>query len=167
MGRMSRDKGASFERHVAKLVRATFLVSPKECYRTPLSGGHPYGDCGDLVIGNNLLPAFPFTVEAKHHRDFRLDWFFTGHKKLDAWMQQVIQANWTQVSKRTRSKKAATLLPLLVMRGHATPIYVATPDLTQILLPGEYTIALRRADSKWEVALFTELLQRLKERAGK
>ena len=71
IGRRSKNKGSTFENAISKTVCQYFEVEREECYRTPLSGGHPFGDTGDLVIGTKLFKQFPFVVECKAYQDWK------------------------------------------------------------------------------------------------
>ena len=112
-GRHSREKGANFERLVAKMVTDALGGARKDCYRTPMSGGHHSAAKGDLVVSPAFAQKFPFSVECKHHKDWRPGRFFVLTKSEEAWLAQAEEARTEQCA------------PLLVMRGHATPIFVA------------------------------------------
>lgn len=178
MGRKSRDKGAAFENKVADLVRKAFNVPKKECYRTPLSGGHPFGDAGDLVIGDYLLPMFPFTVECKHTKAFRSEWFWSSTTQFWGWQVQVLNANKAQ-----RDNRGADVHPLLIVRGNATQIYAILPvaaakavldkkasSFSKVLVFTEYLpaqVVSTETFRRWQMVLFNELLERLTEVAWK
>lgn len=125
MGRMSRNKGAAFERKVAGDVVRTlkrFGATRKSIYRTPLSGGHPFGDSGDLVVAPELRRFFPFVVECKHWREWKPEVMFSRGRlraQEHEWVMQVVEA----------AGKTADRNPLLVMRGQNTPIYAAIPEV--------------------------------------
>lgn len=110
-------KGKEFERFVARAVLADAPgFGKKDCYRTPLSGGHPFGETGDLVISPGLRKFFPFVVECKHRKDWGPGVMFQPRKEERSWILQVLRA--------TRKNDFA---PLLVMRGNATEVYAAAP----------------------------------------
>lgn len=131
MGKHSRNKGNAFERQVAALmIEALAPLNPtkKEIYRTPMSGGHPYAQRGDLIIDQRLQPYCPFVVEAKHHKDW---WpgVMMGpplRKQEEEWIAQAKEA--TAIA----AKQLPGLLPLLVMSGNFTGVYVAGPHLELI-----------------------------------
>lgn len=104
-----RLKGNAFERKVAADICAAFGMPAKQCYRTPLSGGHPYGDTGDLVVGPRLAKRFPYLVECKHRRNWNVEDLFTGSANLCLWLSSVAG----------RAKQAGRW-PLLVVRGNRT-----------------------------------------------
>lgn len=109
MGKHSRNKGNAFERKVAADICKAAGVLREECYRRPLSGGHPIAGPSDLVLSNALLKRFPFSVEAKHHKGWTLDETFKMSARVRSWLKQTEDA---AVKSRLR--------PLLVMRGNFT-----------------------------------------------
>lgn len=119
-GRASRNKGNAFERLVAKRILSAVgdPYTSKDCYRTPLSGGHPMGDSGDLVISERLAKVFPFTVECKHYRDLRLEEFLRPKKAVSLRTRV-----WLQQAERCGVKQKR--IPLLVFRTNHRYIYVA------------------------------------------
>jgi hypothetical protein len=123
MGLKSRRKGAAFEQRIARdLVAAAreWGFTSKDCYRTPLSGGHPFGDRGDLCIAPSLRAAFPFTVECKNYRDW------TPAVMLRSAGLRAQEREWfTQVEEAASGCGEA--LPLLVVQGARTGIYAALP----------------------------------------
>src|ERR1700733_13147777 len=95
-----RRKGSAFERKVAGLIVEAFSgygITAKDCYRTPLSGGHIHAnktDPGDLVLSARLRAFFCYSTECKSYK--KLDW----HKLLSSpvsgewvnWWQQACRA---------------------------------------------------------------------------
>ena len=69
----SRAKGATFENKLCGMIREVFDATAKDCYRTPLSGGHQ-AYCrtapGDILISPELGDRFPFGIEAKYRRNW-------------------------------------------------------------------------------------------------
>lgn len=117
MGRRSKTKGSSFERLVAKRICAAFDVSARECYRTPMSGGHKFAGKADLIIGPKLRKRFPFVVECKHTKIWQPgDMLFPTKHEL-SWVAQVL----------TASSRSKGRWPLLVMRGNHTKVFAAFP----------------------------------------
>ena len=111
MGKASRDKGASFERKICKVMGDAYGV---ELRRTPLSGGwaQHYDDvAGDVVA---VKGKFPYCVECKNSEGWKLESLFTDkHAWFDAWWNQVLNAcPWDKT-------------PLLVFSKNFTPIFVA------------------------------------------
>lgn len=126
MGKSSKNKGHSFERDVAALVIE--MLSPLdakkgEVYRTPLSGGHPFADQGDLCIAPRLEPFFPFVVECKAHKTWSPgDMMSMPLREAEAaWIEQVKTA--------AQNSKQEGLVPLLIMRALFNGIYVAGPHV--------------------------------------
>lgn len=114
-----KTKGADFELLIAKTILQAVgePFTKKDCYRTPLSGGHPYTGDSDLQISPRLLRRFPFVVECKHRKDWFPAVMFSPRKEEQNWLLQV----------STATAKVAPRIPLLVMRGNHTKIYGAAP----------------------------------------
>jgi hypothetical protein len=124
----SRAKGSGFERQVAKLVvgafrKAGYKVSSKDCYRTPLSGGHRFSrqtDPGDLMMTRRMQALFPFVVECKFHKKFSLYRFLVAvRKRKSSWHEFKFIAQAHQ--------QARHHAPLLVAKGNNTPIFALLP----------------------------------------
>lgn len=121
MPKRSRDKGNNYERRYSKLVIAAFEsfgITKRDCYRTPLSGGHPLADAGDLTISDPLWKLFPFAVECKHYKNWNPGVMFRPRKQERGWLKQVKAS-----LPRCRPKS----IPLLAMSGNATGDYTAIP----------------------------------------
>jgi hypothetical protein len=110
---MGRNKGKAFERRIAKdILKAFPNFRPKDCYRTPMSGGHPFADSGDLCVSPSLQKLFPFVCECKHYRSFSLRDLLPPTKQFQSWIGQA------------RGAAAKMHRPwLLIVRGNNTPIY--------------------------------------------
>jgi hypothetical protein len=108
---MGRGKGSSFERKVAGDVVTHFKVDKKSCYRTPLSGGHPYAGKGDLVVAPALFPKFPFCTECKHQKWVNIGCFVEQNERVLKFFDQVLKA--------TRESE----YPLLIARGNNTSTF--------------------------------------------
>jgi len=119
MGKLSRNKGNAFERLISKMIIAAVnkgcksKYAAKDCYRTPLSGGHPLADPGDLTYSPAFAKVFPYHVECKHHKSFSLEHFFRPTAALKSWCAQTI-----------KGAKKSERRPMLVIRGARTPIFV-------------------------------------------
>lgn len=96
-----RIKGSTFERKIAGMVVrafAPFGITKKDCYRTPLSGGHIHAkhcDPGDLVCSPELRVHFSYSVECKKYA--KLDWAVLLSDKAkkghwEAWWKQACVA---------------------------------------------------------------------------
>jgi hypothetical protein len=163
MGKLSRQKGNAFERKVAKMILSTFpQFGPPDCYRTPLSGGHPSADSGDLLTSNALQRKFPYVVECKHVRGWNLQWLMPPTKEILRWIEQASQA-----CERIRARTGGRRRPwLLVMRGNFTPevcLYEAAIEpLNSQEGRGEYLV-IRKPDGVTLVAeRFSQFLGRMR-----
>lgn len=113
MGKRSRDKGAGFERQVAKIFGEAYGIKLR---RTPMSGGWAQGAeevAGDLV---SVDPDYEFAycVECKKQEGWRLESLLTGnHTWFDDW--------WRQLMNECPNDKT----PLLVFSRNRAPIFVA------------------------------------------
>jgi hypothetical protein len=117
-----RSKGNSFERTVAGLIIEAFTdlgIEKKDCYRTPLSGGHRFAskqDPGDLLCSKRLSKLFPYAVECKCYK--RINWIellspLAANKgQFGPW--------WTQACKAAGTTGK---LPLLVFKGNGTKVF--------------------------------------------
>jgi hypothetical protein len=106
-----KNKGASFERTVAKLFSDALGVKLR---RTPMSGGWSHGNpetAGDLV---SIEGEFPYCVECKCEEGWHLETLFTGnHKWFDNW--------WKQTIRECPDGK----IPILVFNRARQPIFAA------------------------------------------
>lgn len=111
-GRKSKDKGADFERLVAKMFANVYGMLFR---RTPLSGGWAKDAdvaAGDLVCVDD--PDFGYCVECKKEEGWCLESLFTDkHAWFDAW--------WKQLVEECPEDKE----PLLVFSRNYMPIFVA------------------------------------------
>lgn len=147
----SRAKGNAFERLVADMIAKALKVSVKEIFRTPLSGGHPYADRGDLTMSADVLKRFPFTVEAKHQKTFKLEHLVSPTTQMYGWMDQV-----TQAANHTKGRKR-----LLVIRGNRTPIVCAYP---REVTPFPHVLVQHPVSGEiWCIVLFSDFLKRVKK----
>lgn len=114
--RSRRVKGALFEREVAALLLK--LLGPpftkKDCFRTPMSGGHRFASKSDLTVSKRLTDVFPFAVECKHQKTFIPEILFSGTKLIESWCEQSVRA--------TAKNR---LFPMVVMKGNRTAVFVA------------------------------------------
>lgn len=143
-----RRKGNSFENKVAKLIldaatRAGLQVSRKDCYRTPLSGGHPFGDTGDLIFEGALREVFRFTVECKHYKNWHPGRIFRIGERERGWLAQSVTA-----AKRSKDPRQ----PLLVMAGNFIPPCAASPALLDYLPGGVNFIQFKYDGVVWRMA---------------
>ena len=117
-GSKSSSKGAAFELLIAKAVLKQFpRFTEEDCHRTPKSGGHPYESSSDLRLSPEFRRVFPYAVECKHHKSFKIGQMWPKPSALVlSWLLQTEKA-----------AKEEGRIPILVMRGNFTPIYVALP----------------------------------------
>ncbi len=91
MGRMSRNKGAGFERVVAKALEQAFGVRMK---RTPLSGGwaKDFPEVAGDVVCIEPDTEFMYCVECKKEEQWKLESLFSDrHAWFDGWWAQLIR----------------------------------------------------------------------------
>ena len=112
MSKMSKTKGSTYERHIAKKLGDWW---GEKFQRTPASGGLDWGKdnrvCGDIVTPPDS--SFPFTVECKKRESWNMDALFKGSKEITKW--------WKQVKKDCLK---SGLEPMLVMSRNLQPDYV-------------------------------------------
>lgn len=157
MGKRSKQKGSDFERLVAKMVLSAFgkEFTQKDCFRTPMSGGHPFADGGDLVISPRLREVFPFVVECKHDKTWRPDMFFSLTKLVTNWLNQ---ARAEEKDERAEGRSL-----LLVMRGNNTDIYCVARLATIAQLRGLTNMPQLRFYERQQpfvLTLFREFLEK-------
>jgi hypothetical protein len=154
MGLMQRTKGSDFERHVAGLIVAAFKeygITKKDCYRTPMSGGHPYADVGDLTMSATLLALLPVVVECKHTKSWNMSHLMNPPKMMMDWMDQV-----TKAAAPTNSTRA----PLVVMRGNGTPILCAIPQMRLVNYRPHPQLLMQHTNGNlWVIMNFASFLQ--------
>lgn len=164
MGRRSRVKGSTFERKVIAMIlkAAGPAFTKKDCYRTPMSGGHPFAGESDLVISPELQVFFPYCVECKHRKTWRPDRVWKPKADEAEFLNQVIEAS--RQDKLNRK-------PLVVMRGNATEIF-STAKYRSLLhwaklseFPGR-VLLFRHRGVLWGMFLFTDMLGILAKKAG-
>lgn len=135
-----RRKGSTFERTVAKLIVDAFAhkgVTNKDCYRTPLSGGHVHAsgyDPGDLVMSSKLKKLFgvplgtgkrkPFSVECKHYK--KIDLF----KLFQEQVTGEIPGWWDQAE---FAAAASGAVPLLLMKQNNSQILAVVAIAPKVL----------------------------------
>lgn len=127
MGKLSRAKGATFERQLVRdIIRVFKLKDKKACYRTPMSGGHyACRTAADITISPEFQKRFPWVVEAKHWRSFRVGNFLTLKSEELKCFQQVIDT-----AERTNADPAVKGLvcrPVLVVKANFAEPYAAFP----------------------------------------
>lgn len=162
MAKHSRNKGNAFERKVAKLIADACGLSAKDCYRTPLSGGHQFAGAADLRFSKRLIRIAPFCVECKHYKTFKLHQMLTPTALIRSWHRQVLRA-----VKRTKRQ----WMPVLFIRGNGGPIYASAPwsawlewDKTKRLADTCNGLHYRCAKMDWKMVSADVLAQVLQQR---
>ena len=167
MGVNGRSKGAGFERTVAKLIleAAGKPFGKKDCYRTPMSGGHPFAGESDLVISKKLQRLFPFCVECKFYKNWEPAMLLSGTGGTMKWVEQV-----TFSAKKDKFKRQ----PLLVIKANRRPIMAATRfysitdwDSAMSFSNVPSLVFTAPNGQRWRLFLFSEMLKRLKVKARK
>jgi hypothetical protein len=157
-----RQKGNGFERAVAKMVISAFAefgITKKDCYRTPLSGGHmraSLNDPGDLVMSQKLLNYFPVSVECKAYRAVPWNKLLWPRKKKGVW-----DSWWKQACKAAYVQKR---LPLVIFKQNGSVPYVmyVHHDLTTLgvgIISPNVTTKVR--GDKVRVAILSQFLDQI------
>lgn len=111
----SRQKGASFERRIAKMFRAQ-LGEAWTVRREEIDNQRgQFGGAGDLRFYGPSV--WPYAVECKHSKAFRMVQVWARTGPFQAW--------WDQACDQAQT---VDKLPLLVFRGDRTPIWCATAE---------------------------------------
>lgn len=113
MGRKSRNKGASFENKIARMIGSALGITLR---RTPLSGGWATGNAnvaGDIVCVDDTIN-FPYCVECKKQEGWKLESLLLyDHAWFDAWWEQLM------------TECPNTKIPVLVFSRNYQPEFVA------------------------------------------
>jgi hypothetical protein len=119
-----------------------------------MSGADKYFDQGDLIVSPRLREFFPFCVECKHRKIFRLENVFTLTKEFLGYHEQVLSACERELNVR---------IPMVVVRGQAGSILAAAPS-TMII--GKYRLTdtatvvfYRAAGYRWLMTDIDNFLQ--------
>jgi len=120
----SRSKGAGYERFLVNRIRKVMGFSNRECYRTPMSGGHyALRNCSDITFTANVHLQWPWVVEAKHWKQFRAGNFLALTKEELKCFKQV-----TDTAARANVEPEVPGLvyrPLLVIKANFRDSYAA------------------------------------------
>lgn len=112
-----REKGAEFERKIAKLIGNWW---EEEFHRVPRSGGCHWREdhrvSGDLVAPP--MSIFPFGVECKKQEDWIIDQLLIGTGKVESWWTQCIR-DASQYSRKPFLIFAKNYMPILFMMQHS------------------------------------------------
>ena len=116
-GKMSKNKGSSYELRISKLLSKW---SGKEFYRSPASGAWASQRLGqDSQSGDIVAPAsinFPFSIELKNHEGISIENFMRSTGEIPSFFTQC-------VGDAVRSEK----IPMLIVHKNYSPNYVAVP----------------------------------------
>jgi hypothetical protein len=120
-----------------------------------MSGADKYFDQGDLIVGEKLRELFPFCVECKHRKNFRLEHVFMGAKDFLDYHRQVMDACGREGNKRT---------PMVVIRGQGGIIFASIPMLTvaslRYIMPDEaVSVLYRTTHLRWMMTDLDHMLQ--------
>jgi hypothetical protein len=156
-----------FERTVAKMVVDTFKdrgITNKDCYRTPMSGGHRYAsktDAGDLVISPRLRKMFSFNVECKCYATVNLAQFLVPVKlwkkswKCNRWLAQVTVASEKQ--------EGEWMTPLLIFKENNGEIMAAFPfDTVTVTDEFRQRLVFQYEGREWIVVRFKTFLRKVR-----
>lgn len=127
MGKLSKNKGATFERVLVRdIIKVFRLTNKRDCYRTPLSGGHhACRHAADITISETLQPRFPWVVEAKHWRSFHVGNFLTLTAEETKCFAQVLET--TRRANADPIVPGLTYRPVLVVKANFAEPYAAFP----------------------------------------
>ena len=122
MSRMSKTKGSTYERHIAKKLGAWW---GEEFQRTPASGGLRWKQdnrvCGDIVTPPGST--FPWVVECKKRENWTMDSLLNGSAEVSKWWKQV-----------TDDAERSGLEPMLIFTRNRQPDYVALKAHDEIFM---------------------------------
>lgn len=154
-------KGHGFENAVAKMVAAAFTpfgIKREDCYRTPLSGGHPFAgkkDPGDLQMSPQLVELFPYCVECKFYKKIFLHGLLFPPK---TWLKAWNFSKWLkQVCKAAKHTKR---IPLLVIKGNNTPEFAILPRVMPLSPMFKRKIKFRWEQEDWIAVPFSDFLDK-------
>lgn len=149
-----RKKGKRFERQVVKLMREAFELGVKDCYRTPLSGGHfaaSKEDPGDIFLGQEFQRSMPrpLCIECKNAKNFEISRF---------WSRDIENMSWAETKALNQVLKAAgsDKSPVLIF-NYGLKIWCCCPEeLRHQMVTGLYFTFKGR---KFCLTLFEEVLR--------
>ena|SRR6267378_1092139 len=154
-------KGKRFERAVARMIIKAgecIGLKKKDCYRTPMSGGHPIAKSrhpSDLVMSRKLLKVMPASVECKHYRRIDLQWFYTKKGPVFKWIDQA-------------KREAGGRHPIVVFRWNLSKTFCVYPircgscrlsDDGCFSNPGGVTLSFRYRKERYVCVLFSSFLR--------
>ena len=108
------------------LVEVTGLDA-KDCYRTPMSGGHKHAGQGDLQISKRMRRLFPFLVECKFYKKIPLMQILSSGPT-------AILSGWINQARRSEKRE-------LKIRGIEAPwLVVMKENMGPILAVGDWRL---------------------------
>ena len=128
-----------------------------------MSGADKYFDQGDLIVSERLRKLFPFCVECKHRKNFRLEHVFMGVKDFLDYHRQVLDACVREGNSRT---------PMVVIRGQGGLIFAAIPSLTMVSLQYKLpetsaVVSYRTTHLRWFMTDLDSMLQAIFAKEGR
>lgn len=151
-----------FERSVAAQIVATFAdlgIGNKDCYRTPMSGGHRYArknDPGDVVISSRLRKYFPFHVECKCYATVDLSQFLVPMR---LWKKSWYATKWL---KQMEDAAVDGMIPLLIFKEDKGETLAAAP--VQLGLGFVNRLNFVYQGREWNVVRFSTFLRKVRVR---
>lgn len=129
--RRSQEKGAVWERRVARMIGMWWCLDRESFWRTRGSGGLSrrtgihHGDIAPVKFQPHQAP---LTIECKHVKDWSLEYLLAGRSRCAA------LGFWRQLQRERRPGSFG----MLMLRGNRTPIYVmlSSADLARIATSG-------------------------------
>lgn len=115
-GKKSRNKGAGFERQVAKIITSFFGFPYEAAPRTPRSGGGSRK--GDIdKLDDDFRRIFPFHIEAKKVEGWRLETLFAQDEDT---LPAFLHSWWDQATEDCPSDE----IPIVVFSKNLAPKFV-------------------------------------------
>jgi hypothetical protein len=112
--------GKDFEREVVRDIREAFHflgITYKDCFRTPMSGGHHALPGVDIQMSPIIFELFPFAIECKSTKKFHCGAMMKPRADEQAWAQQALKS----------AKDIPGSVPLLVMKDKRIGVFAALP----------------------------------------
>lgn len=157
-----REKGSAFERKLAADIIGITGAEKRECYRTPLSGGHPFACPSDLQLSERLRKVFSFSLEAKHRKNWKLDQLFVGNKEFESWLEQ------SSAAASSANQIGVKVSPLVVVRANFGNTYAIglQTELSDFMgwdrgLKRPTRMLLKFKGRSWVLVLWSDVLKRL------
>jgi len=152
-------KGTAFERWFEKQIREVLKLSKSDCYRTPGSGGIRHLVGSDIYLSESARAVFPFYVECKHWRTWRLDKVMFMHRTVKIWLHKLL----------SDGRREPGQIPLLVARGHRTESFAIMPVglLPRGFVCSDPVLYFRYGEDRWAAVPVRTFLSAWKDYARK